>query len=166
MASRLRVGVLFGGRSGEHQVSVVSAASIVSALDPARYEVVPIGISTEGQWLPGVDPQALLASGAPQVRLLPDQAASPGGETTALLQTAAPDGRLLAGLQAGLDVIFPVLHGPFGEDGTVQGLLELADIPYVGSGVLASAVGMDKGLMKAVFLQAGLPVPDYLVILR
>lgn len=163
MASRLRVGVLYGGRSGEHQVSVVSAASIVAALDPERYEVVPIGISTEGRWLPGVNPRILLESGEPQVRLT---AGGAGQVEEALLAPAAADGRIFAGLRERLDVIFPVLHGPYGEDGTVQGLLELTGIPYVGGGVLASAVGMDKGLMKAVFRQAGLPVPEYLVILR
>ena len=136
----------------------------MAALDPERYEVVPIGITTEGLWLPGVSPRALIESGAPQVRALP----TPGGteDRTALLRAASPDGRLFHNLRERLDVIFPILHGPFGEDGTVQGLLELADIPYVGGGVLASAVGMDKGLMKAVFCHNGLPVPDYLVFLR
>lgn len=163
MTSRLRVGVLFGGRSGEHQVSVVSAASVLAALDPERYEVVPIGITTEGRWLPGVSPRALLDSGAPQVRML---AGAENPSEGALLAAGAVDGSIFAGLRARLDVIFPVLHGPYGEDGTMQGLLELTGIPYVGGGVLASAVGMDKGLMKSVFRQAGLPVPDFLVILR
>ncbi len=165
MAARLRVGVLYGGRSGEHQVSVVSAASIISALDREKYEVVPIGITTEGRWLPGVSPTALIETGQPQVRALPGMGSgSPAAD--ALMAGTAQDGRLLAGLEECLDVVFPVLHGPYGEDGTVQGLLELACVPYVGAGVLASAVGMDKGLMKSVFRQAGLPVPDYLVLLR
>ncbi|MGE5528716.1 MAG: D-alanine--D-alanine ligase family protein [Patescibacteria group bacterium] len=164
MAERLRVGILFGGRSGEHQVSVVSAASVAAALDPERYEVVPIGITAEGNWLPGVHPRRLLEGGDSQVKAQAGEAGSTGG--SALLSAADNQGRLLAGLHERLDVIFPVLHGPYGEDGTVQGLLELADIPYVGAGVLASAVGMDKGLMKAVFRQAGLPVPAYLLFLR
>ena len=163
MAARLRVGVLFGGRSGEHQVSVISASSVIDALDREKYEVVPIGITAEGRWLPGISPQALIESGQSQVRALPG---TDNSSTAALMAPTAKDGRLLAGLQERLDVIFPVLHGPYGEDGTVQGLLELADLPYVGAGVLASAVGMDKGLMKSVFRQAGLPVPDYLIFLR
>ena len=164
MASRLRVGVLYGGRSGEHQVSVVSAASVIAALDPERYEVVPIGITAKGRWLPGISPRALLEAGESQVCALPSAGGRPA--EPALLAPAAADGRLFAGLRERLDVVFPVLHGPYGEDGTVQGLLELAGVPYVGAGVLASSVGMDKGLMKSVFRQAGLPVPDYLVFLR
>ncbi|MGQ9779861.1 MAG: D-alanine--D-alanine ligase [Bacillota bacterium] len=163
MAPRLRVGVLFGGRSGEHQVSVASAASVIAALDPEKYEVVPIGITTDGRWLPGVHPRDLLASGEPQVRRLPSS--GPSQETVFLAPAAAND-HPLGNLKEKLDVVFPVLHGPYGEDGTVQGLLELADVPYVGAGVLASAAGMDKGIMKALFRQAGLPVGPYLVFLR
>lgn len=163
MAPRLRVGVLFGGRSGEHEVSVASAASVIAALDPEKYEVVPIGITTDGRWLPGVHPRDLLASGEPQVRRLPSPAAS---QETALLAPVATNDHPLGNLKEKLDVVFPVLHGPYGEDGTVQGLLELADVPYVGAGVLASAAGMDKGIMKALFRQAGLPVGPYLVFLR
>jgi D-alanine-D-alanine ligase len=162
MAARLRVGILYGGRSGEHQVSVVSAANVAAALDPERYEVLPIGIAVDGRWLPGIDPQALIDAGEPQVRL---PGAAEGRLNTALLSTAR-DGKLLAALAESLDVIIPVLHGPYGEDGTVQGLLELTGIPYVGGGVLASAVGMDKGVMKAVFQHAGLPVAPYLVFSR
>lgn len=162
--ARLRVGVLYGGRSGEHQVSVISAASIMAAMDPQRYEAVPIGISPDGSWFPGMYPQRLIDSGTPLVRALPAREDAP--QSGALLRDASSDGRILAGLREGLDVVFPVLHGPYGEDGTIQGLLELADLPYVGAGVLASAVGMDKGLMKAVFRQAGLPVPSYIVVLR
>ncbi len=164
---RLRVGVLFGGRSGEHEVSVQSAASIVQALDPAKYEVIPIGITKAGRWLVGAAPQQFLAAGEVRSDLaLPVQ-------PTALLPDPTQPG--LVPLDAGalaatgmptLDVVFPVLHGPYGEDGTVQGLLDLAGIPYVGSGVAASAVGMDKALMKAVFRDAGLPVVDHLVVLR
>lgn len=156
--------MVFGGRSGEHQVSVMSAASIVAALDRERFEVIPIGITTEGRWLAGVNPQALLETGEPQVRPLPAPGCAAG--VAGLLSATAPHGKLPAGLEQELDVIFPVLHGPFGEDGTVQGLLELADIPYVGAGVLASALGMDKGVMKTVFRQAGLPVPAFQIVLR
>ena len=154
---------MFGGRSGEHQVSVVSAASVIAALDPEKYEVIPIGITTEGRWLPGVHPKDLLASGEPQVRRLPSSAPA---QETSLLAPAGADDRFLGNLKERLDVVFPVLHGPYGEDGTVQGLLELADVPYVGAGVLASAAGMDKGIMKALFRQAGLPVAPYLLFLR
>jgi len=164
MTQRLRVGVLFGGRSGEHQVSVVSAAAILEALDPEKYDVMPIGITAEGRWLPGVEPRRLLASGESQVRSLPEHNAMM--DNKAILISSSADGRIFAGLKDGLDIIFPVLHGPFGEDGTVQGLLELSGIPYVGGGVLASALGMDKGFMKEIFRQAGLPVGKYLVFLR
>src|SRR5271169_2166000 len=133
---RLRVGVLFGGRSGEHEVSLSSAASVIRALDPAKYEAVPIGITKDGRWLVGANAHQLLGevlkagqrvmlSADPSVAALVPLGEKPGG-----------------GLR--VDVIFPVLHGTFGEDGTVQGLLELAGLPYVGAGVLASAVGMDK----------------------
>ncbi len=155
---RLRVGVLFGGRSGEHEVSLNSAASVIRALDPKTYEVMPIGITKEGRWL----------AGAGAEKLLPEVLRT--GERVAL--TADPS---IAGLMSleqrsanplRVDVIFPVLHGTFGEDGTVQGLLELAGLPYVGSGVLGSAVGMDKDMQKRLFLQAKLPVGDFLAVLR
>ncbi len=126
---KLRVAVLYGGRSGEHEVSVRSAESVMAAMDRERYEVVPIFITKEGRWEPRP--------------ILPEPGANPG-----------------------IDVVFPVLHGTFGEDGTVQGLLELADLPYVGGGVLASAVSMDKEVMKRLCREAGLPVVDYLVQYR
>jgi D-alanine-D-alanine ligase len=176
MSRPLRVAVIFGGRSGEHEVSLTSAQAIIRALEarPEKYEVLLIGITKEGRWLIGGNPlQALLAAVQGQPALLASAvaeasvAADPGAGGLVLLpkragvpEPAAPgDGRAI-------DVVFPVLHGPYGEDGTVQGLLELADVPYVGAGVLASAVGMDKALMKAVFRQAGLPVLDYRVVLR
>jgi D-alanine-D-alanine ligase len=161
--AKLRVGLIYGGRSGEHEVSVLSANSVITAIDQDKYEVFPIGISKDGQWLPGLSPQALVESKELQVRLIKDDSAV--GRATALALENR-EGRMLSSLRETLDVIFPVMHGPFGEDGTIQGLLEVMDIPYVGGGVLASAVGMDKAIMKAVFQQKGLPVGAYLVCLR
>jgi D-alanine-D-alanine ligase len=165
---KLRVGVIFGGRSGEHEVSLASAASVLAAINRARYELVPMGVSRDGHWLVGGDPLRALAQTA-GVRLpLPagpgaGTAVSPDGGALAHVTTA---GGLPAGVASTLDVIFPLIHGPYGEDGTLQGLLELADLPYVGAGVLASAVGMDKPTMKAVFSARGLPVVPHLVVLR
>lgn len=151
---KLRVGVLFGGRSGEHEVSLLSAASILKAIDRKKYEVVPIGISKAGRWLGDEAAQSLLQ----------------GESSSETLQLAASAGMEVmqqsGSLTGSLDVIFPVLHGTFGEDGTVQGLLELADVPYVGSGVLGSAAGMDKDVMKRLFASAGLPQTPYLTLLR
>ncbi len=155
---RLRVGVIFGGRSGEHEVSLVSAASVIRALDPEKYEAVPIGITKDGRWL----------AGSPAQKMLPEVLRA--GQRVML--TADPSvGALVPmdGTGAGslpVDVIFPVLHGTYGEDGTVQGLLELAGLPYVGSGVIGSAVGMDKDMQKRLFLQAELPVGDFLAVQR
>jgi len=161
---KLRVGVIFGGRSGEHEVSLASAASVLSAMDPARYDVIPMGISRDGHWLVGGDPLRALAEAAGVPLVLPPggPAANVGaGQALARVATA---GGLPAGTAASLDVVFPVVHGPYGEDGTLQGLLELADVPYVGAGVLASAVGMDKATMKAVFRAHSLPVVPHLVL--
>jgi D-alanine-D-alanine ligase len=163
MGDKIRVGLIFGGRSGEHEVSVLSANSVMEAMDPTRYEVIPIGITKSGQWMPGVSPKMLVDSKQPEVL--------PGGETPSYISEGSlaldnPKGHILGSMTKQLDVIFPILHGPFGEDGTIQGLLELAGLPYVGGGVLASAVGMDKGLMKKVFCQEGLPVGDFVVSLR
>jgi D-alanine-D-alanine ligase len=164
---RLRIGVIFGGRSGEHEVSLASAASVLAAIDPGRYEVVPMGITKDGHWLVGGDPLRALARAAGVTLALPDATASrPGarpapGQALARVETA---GGLPAGTAARLDVMFPVVHGPYGEDGALQGLLELADLPYVGAGVCASAVGMDKATMKAVFRAHGLPVVPHLVL--
>lgn len=155
---RLRIGVLFGGRSGEHEVSLLSAASILRALDPAKYDVVPIGITKSGQWLTGAPAQQLLSGSA--TPSLPAQATSPSqrgnAEPSVLPLPDAP----------ALDLVFPVLHGTFGEDGTIQGLLELAGLPYVGSGVLGSAAGMDKVIMKQIFAAHGLPQTPFLAALR
>jgi D-alanine-D-alanine ligase len=156
---KMRVGLLYGGRSGEHEVSVLSANSVLTAIDRDKYEVIPIGITKNGQWLPGQSPETLVKSGELQVRLL-------GDVSNQAITLENRQGRLLAGLQDSLDIIFPVMHGPFGEDGTIQGLLELMNLPYVGGGVMASAVGMDKAMMKAVFQQKGLPVGAYLAYLR
>lgn len=167
MNKRIRLGILFGGRSGEHEVSLVSAASVIKALDPAKYEVVPIGITRDGRWRLGRAPGRLAEQPERWLAAVLDQ----GQTVTASADPTAPDLMPVArGLtrpaRARVDVIFPVLHGTFGEDGTVQGLLELADIPYVGAGVLASAAGMDKDAMKRLFRDAGLPVVEWLLVLR
>lgn len=146
---RQRVAVIFGGRSGEHEVSIVSARSVMAALDPGRWEVVPIGISRAGSWLSPAETQALLDAGA---RGFQDAG-------TPVLHA----GQALAALDS-CDVAFPLVHGTFGEDGTLQGFLEMADKPYAGAGVAASAIGMDKALMKALFREAGIPVARYSVI--
>jgi D-alanine-D-alanine ligase len=161
---KLRVGVIFGGRSGEHEVSLASAASVLAAIDPERYEVVPMGIGKDGQWLVGGDPLRALADAA-GLRLALPPASAPGEASPSRAVARVPTaGGLPAGVAARLDVVFPVVHGPYGEDGTLQGLLELADVAYVGANVLASAVGMDKATMKAVFQAHGLPVVPHLVI--
>ncbi len=141
MAARRRVLLLFGGRSAEHDVSRVTAVAVARALDPARYEVVPVAITTDGRWLLAGSARAAIEAGP---RALPSAFAIDG-------EVAPPVGTL------DVDVVFPLLHGPYGEDGTVQGLLELADVPYVGSGVLGSAVAMDKVMMKRAFAAVGLP---------
>lgn len=160
---KLRVGLLFGGQSGEHEVSIVSAASIAQALDKEKYEVVPIGITKEGAWITSVDGLKCLLE-----KKLPDtqkRAIIPGGGTMGLLAISdASGGQNLP--SGGLDVVIPILHGPLGEDGTVQGLLELMDIPYVGSGVLGSAVGMDKIAMKQIFRASGFAVARDVTILE
>ncbi len=144
---KIRVGVIFGGRSGEHEVSLRSAESVIRSLDPEKYEVVPFGITPEGKWLTSAGARGLL----PPKETIETTLAN--GEPGAL--TAEPDHR------GKVDVMFPVLHGTYGEDGTIQGLLELANVPYVGAGVLGSAVGMDKDVMKRLLRDAGLPVGDF-----
>jgi D-alanine-D-alanine ligase len=156
---------MYGGRSGEHEVSLRSAASIIAALDPARYEVVPIALTKDGRWLTGPDTIRLLQAAQRELAPVTEHG-------TEVMLPAVPGRRALVPVGPGiegrrapipLDVVFPVLHGTYGEDGTIQGLLELADIPYVGCGVLASAVGMDKAAMKSVFRDAGIPVCRWLV---
>ncbi len=157
---KFRVGVLFGGKSGEHEISLRSARSIVKAIDRSRYIVVELGISQTGRWLP-VEDSALLLGGHTQPEIDAHAEASPTGTTLTLASTAADPAS-----GSPIDIVFPVLHGTFGEDGTVQGLLELADIAYVGSGVLGSAAGMDKDAMKRLFTAAGLPQTPYVALLR
>src|SRR3954452_13419762 len=164
MGDKVRVAVVFGGRSAEHAISCVSAGSVIAALDPDRYEVVPVGITTDGRWVLADPGQRLTISGdeLPEVT---------GG--TAVSLVGDPAGRGLAVLDAGsaigpalteVDVVFPVLHGTYGEDGTIQGLLEMAGIPYVGSGVFASAASMDKEFTKKLLAAAGLPQGDHVVL--
>lgn len=155
---RLRVAVLFGGRSAEHEVSIASAASVIHALDPAKYVAVPVGISKDGRWLISGGAQKMLADTIREGR----RAVLPAEPGAALLALNAGDSTPLAAV----DVVFPVLHGTYGEDGTVQGLLELANLPYVGCGVLASSVGMDKEVQRRLFDHAGLPVVKYLSVSR
>jgi D-alanine-D-alanine ligase len=158
-SKRLRVGVLFGGRSGEHEVSLASAASVIRALDPEKYEAVPIGITKDGRWLVGSTAQRML----PEVLKSGERVWLPPDPTSAALIPIAP----IAGHpRVAVDVVLPVLHGTYGEDGTVQGLLELTGLPYVGAGVLASAVGMDKDVQKRLFEQAGLPIVPFLAVRR
>jgi D-alanine-D-alanine ligase len=179
MAKKLRVGVIFGGRSGEHEVSLLSAASILKAIDRTRFDVVPIGITKEGHWLAAADARGLLESGtSPLAKRLRagDPAATPGAkllhEGIPTLFAPEPDAGVAATSVANqsaanaVDVIFPVLHGTFGEDGTIQGLFELAGIAYVGSGVLGSSAGMDKDVMKRLFAQVGLPIVKHVTVLR
>jgi D-alanine-D-alanine ligase len=189
MTKKLRVGIVFGGRSGEHEVSLLSAASILEAIDRSKFDVVPIGISKAGHWLvskaahgllhgteAGVeptelragDPQAtpgaqVLAEGTPAL-LAPQRAGQHAGPS-AIDSNAALSGQSCLDSQS-LDVVFPVLHGTFGEDGTIQGLFELAGIAYVGSGVLGSAAGMDKDVMKRLFANAKLPIVRHVTLLR
>jgi len=178
---RLRVGVLYGGRSGEHEVSLASAASVFANLDRSRYEPVPIKIEKDGRWALADRPPSTMIAGEviEQARLEAARpvregrevhfVARPSDETILSIdRTRGRDADVPAAVVTGLslDVIFPMLHGPYGEDGTMQGLLELANIPYVGAGVLASAVGMDKGMMKIAFAGRGLPVCPYRVVLR
>ena len=185
---KTRVGILFGGRSGEHEVSLLSAASVFNAIDKNKYEVVPIGITKEGRWLTAADAESLLLgrpTETPAHLRAGDPEATPGaavlatGESVVVPPEPHPKSGTLMPFQSeasltrrvsdraiNVDVIFPVLHGTFGEDGTIQGLLELADIPYVGAGVLGSAAGMDKDVMKSLFKAAGLPIVKHVTILR
>ena len=166
---KIRISVLFGGRSGEHEVSLVSGASVMSALDRRKYEIVPVGITKGGRWLTSGDPMKALEE---ELSMAPQLAPASTGNAATLERP--PSSHAVRELVPGVseegfpevDVVFPVLHGPYGEDGTVQGLLELAGVPYVGAGVAASAVAMDKALMKSIFRSAGLPVADWLVVLR
>ncbi len=163
MTKKIRVGVIFGGKSAEHEVSINSAKNVMRALDKNKYEVVPIGIGKAGEWLTRGDPLKALTHGETSLPQLLESGFQ-------IVDDRSSGRELIPGTQSSslpeVDVIFPVLHGPFGEDGTVQGLLELADIPYVGAGVMSSAVGMDKAAMKDLFRSHNLPTPKYLVIKR
>jgi len=173
---KLRVGVVFGGRSGEHEVSLAGAASVMAAMDRSRFEVMPIGIARDGRWLMGGDPLRALAREAARLALtaggaeahtkheLLERAAA--ADTGAALMRMETSEGLPEGLRERLDVVLVLLHGPQGEDGTVQGLLQLAGVPYTGAGVLASAVGMDKIAMKDLFRAHGLPVVEYAAVRR
>src|SRR5208282_4663483 len=173
---KIRVGVLFGGRSGEHEISMRSALTVMSAMDPARYEIVPIGIARDGKWYLRSDAIAMLKTAAPRLRALGrggievSLPPNPGRHSLVAITGTNGDARTARrdryALPGPLDVIFPVLHGTYGEDGTVQGLLELAGIPYVGAGVLGSAIGMDKDAQKRLLRDAGVPVVRYAMIPR
>jgi D-alanine-D-alanine ligase len=171
MARKLRVGIVFGGRSGEHEVSLRSAASVLAAIDKKKYDVVPIGIAKNGRWLVADEAKQLLAGSAAAKNVSSSSSqialAAAKGNILAKTSPAAALGKVDQQAEAlGVDVLFPVLHGTFGEDGTMQGLFELADKAYVGSGVLGSAAGMDKDVMKRLFIAAGLPVVDHVTLLR
>ena len=196
MKKQLRIGILFGGRSGEHEVSLLSAASILKAIDRKRYEVVPIAIDKHGRWLSGPEAQRLLVSNPPSTTETHSESRKAASEAKFEFVTAAavlrsgeslnipplpPHPHLADSLRlnasaelsqpgnplaSSFDAVFPVLHGTFGEDGTIQGLLELADIAYVGSGVLGSSAAMDKDAMKRLFAAAGLPQTPHLTLLR
>ncbi len=168
-SGKIRVALVFGGRSSEHPVSCASAGSVMRALDPERYEVIPVGITPQGQWvLAGNDPEQMALSDGehlPQVQARSDAAGAVvlAPDPTRGSLTVSSPGRIPQELGT-VDVVFPLLHGAYGEDGTIQGLLEMAGVPYVGAGIFASAAGMDKGHMKAVFRAAGLPVGPYEMI--
>jgi len=187
---KLRVGILFGGRSGEHEVSLLSAASVLKAIDSTKFEVLPIGITKQGRWLTAKDAEKLLRgehaedSRSAQLRAGDPEATAPAallasGEAVVVPPEPKQSGSAMVPFQSdsallrrasdraiNVDIIFPVLHGTFGEDGTIQGLLELADIPYVGAGVLGSAAGMDKDVMKSLFKAVGLPIVKHVTVLR
>src|SRR5216684_2925712 len=187
---KLRVGILFGGRSGEHEVSLLSAASVLNAIDKNKFEVVPIGITKEGRWLtasaaqrmlqgkppdedrhlragdPEATPGAAVLASGEAVVVPPEPVHRGSGWSVVPFHTDTAPARRASDRAINVDVIFPVLHGTFGEDGTIQGLLELADIPYVGAGVLGSAAGMDKDIMKQLFAAAGLPIVKHVTVLR
>lgn len=169
MPKKLRIGVIFGGRSGEHEVSLRSAQAIIEAIDQKKFDVIPIAIGKEGKWLGPSQSAHLLPEHLHNSVALPFE-----GQTGDVALLGDPSHKGLISLQTGnssvgpekLDVVFPALHGPFGEDGTLQGLLEMADVPYVGCGVLASACGMDKVTMKSLFVQSGLPICKHIWFLR
>ena len=161
---KIRVGIIFGGRSGEHEVSLASAQSVMNAIDKEKYEVVPVGITKEGQWIASGDPMKALQAGdagaSRPAALLGDPS------HRGLMRLEDTEQAIEATRLAELDVVFPVLHGPYGEDGTMQGLLELAGIPYVGAGVIGSALGLDKAVFKDVMRAHGFPIVDQVLLKR
>lgn len=159
-SGKVRVAVLFGGQSGEHDVSLRSAQTVMGALDPSRYEIVPVGITRDGRWLSGGDPFAALTATSPLFAL------SDGSAPVDVSTIDAPTESAMPAIFGGVDVVIPVLHGPMGEDGTVQGMLELANVPYVGSGVLGSALAMDKAMTKTILAQHGLPQVPWRLVTR
>lgn len=161
---KVRVAVIFGGRSDEHDVSLRSARTVMDALKESGYDVVPIGITRSGQWLAGDDPHAALVAEAPMFQLQGEDAI-PTSERE-IVPVIGAEALMPRGVTDGVDVFFPALHGPMGEDGTLQGMLELAGVPYVGSGVLGSAVAMDKAMTKVVLEQAGVPQSPWLLVSR
>ncbi len=163
-AGRLRVGLIFGGRSGEHEISLRSARSVLSVLDPVRYEVTQIGITHEGAWLTGDAVLEAMEKG--QINALTPAGLLPDPSYAGIIIFHKNQQSMRAELLEKLEVIFPVLHGTYGEDGTIQGLLEMADIPYVGAGVLGSSVGMDKGVFQAVMQAQHIPVIKTMLVLR
>jgi len=180
---KIRVGILFGGRSGEHEVSLLSAASVFNAIDKEKFEVIPVGITKDGRWVTAMDAERLLKGMPPEHEERHLRAGDPDftagaavlargegvvvpPEPKSSLSPFQTDLRRASDRAINVDIIFPVLHGTFGEDGTIQGLLELADIAYVGAGVLGSAAGMDKDIMKALFRNAGLPIVKHVTVLR
>jgi len=175
---KLRLALIFGGRSGEHEVSLASASSVIGAVDRSKYELVAIGVTKQGKWLANSDPQRMLEAVGAEGSSPSGHGRAPLHDESAVAILGDPTQRGLARIEerggasqslildGSVDVLFPLLHGTFGEDGTVQGLLELANIPYVGAGVLASALGMDKALMKALFREREIPVGGYIVVKR
>ena len=163
--TKIRVGVIFGGRSGEHEVSLMSARSVLAALDPEKYDVIQIGITHEGSWRVGLDVLEAFEKNQTKDLLTATFLPDPGLGGLYRIRISASLGEVLEKLTP-VDVVFPVLHGTFGEDGTLQGLLELADVAYVGAGVLGSAVGMDKGLFRDVMIANGIPVLETMIVLR
>ncbi len=180
MTDKLKVAVLFGGRSGEHEVSLASARSVMDALDKEKYEIIPVGITREGRWIVSADPMSALERedltntrsalfladpSRRGLRVLDSQEEAGGADVACQSDVCDSDAARISQLSR-VDVVFPVLHGTFGEDGTLQGLLEMAAVPYVGAGVLCSAVAMDKIMFKHVCLAQGLPVPDFVALTR
>lgn len=162
---KIRVAVVFGGRSDEHDVSLRSARTIMQALSSDHYEVVPIGISREGRWIAGDDPMEALIAQSPMFQLSGGEEAVPTSDKD-VMPVVGAEALMPQAATEGVDVFFPALHGPMGEDGTIQGMLELAGVPYVGSGVLGSAVGMDKAMTKVILTQAGVPQLPWLLVTR